>query len=60
MECKWGDSGLNEIITDADILGVAVVLAGQAQVFCINLFSKIYLNCVCVHIHSGFLYYFFS
>ncbi|KAK6247815.1 hypothetical protein QUC31_019380 [Theobroma cacao] len=32
VECKWGDQGLNDIIQDASILGVAVVLAGQAQV----------------------------
>ncbi|BBH04358.1 NAD(P)-binding Rossmann-fold superfamily protein [Prunus dulcis] len=32
VECKWGDKGLQEIIEDSSILGVAVVLAGQAQV----------------------------
>ncbi|PON69736.1 Glucose-fructose oxidoreductase, bacterial [Parasponia andersonii] len=32
VECKWGDNGLDEIIEDKSILGVAVVLAGQAQV----------------------------
>ncbi|KAL9678461.1 hypothetical protein QQ045_016305 [Rhodiola kirilowii] len=32
VECKWGDSGLQDIISDCSILGVAVVLAGQAQV----------------------------
>ncbi|KAL7113354.1 hypothetical protein ACP275_04G056300 [Erythranthe tilingii] len=32
VECKWGEAGLNEIILDASILGVAVVLAGQTQV----------------------------
>ncbi|XVF04640.1 hypothetical protein REPUB_Repub05bG0102100 [Reevesia pubescens] len=32
LECKWGDQGLNDIIQDASVLGVAVVLAGQAQV----------------------------
>ncbi|KAL0459276.1 UNVERIFIED_CONTAM: hypothetical protein Slati_0554800 [Sesamum latifolium] len=32
VECKWGEAGLNEIIQDASIIGVAVVLAGQAQV----------------------------
>ncbi|XP_022730219.1 uncharacterized protein LOC111285187 isoform X2 [Durio zibethinus] len=32
VECKWGDQGLNDIIQDAYLLGVAVVLAGQAQV----------------------------
>ncbi|XP_059429167.1 dehydrogenase FPY6 [Corylus avellana] len=30
--CKWGDKGLDEIIHDDSIIGVAVVLAGQAQV----------------------------
>ncbi|KAF4356366.1 hypothetical protein F8388_013231 [Cannabis sativa] len=30
--CKWGDKGLDEISQDSSILGVAVVLAGQAQV----------------------------
>lgn len=33
VECKWGDKGLDEILKDDSILGVAVVLAGQAQVF---------------------------
>lgn len=32
VECKWGNKGLDEIIEDNSILGVAVVLAGQAQV----------------------------
>ncbi|PIN23538.1 putative oxidoreductase [Handroanthus impetiginosus] len=32
VECKWGETGLNEIIQDAAIIGVAVVLAGQTQV----------------------------
>uniref|UniRef100_A0A0A0KZ78 Gfo/Idh/MocA-like oxidoreductase N-terminal domain-containing protein n=1 Tax=Cucumis sativus TaxID=3659 RepID=A0A0A0KZ78_CUCSA len=32
VECKWGDAGLDDIIQDSSILGVAVVLAGQAQV----------------------------
>ncbi|KAG9136299.1 hypothetical protein Leryth_003877 [Lithospermum erythrorhizon] len=32
VECKWGDAGLDEIIADASISGVAVVLAGQTQV----------------------------
>ncbi|KAL6516258.1 hypothetical protein OROGR_019563 [Orobanche gracilis] len=32
VECKWGEEGLNEIIQDSSIIGVAVVLAGQAQV----------------------------
>lgn len=31
VECKWGDAGLEEIIQDASIIGVAVVLAGQIQ-----------------------------
>lgn len=33
VECKWGDEGLNEIIQDTSILGVAVVIAGQTQVY---------------------------
>ncbi|KAG2675017.1 hypothetical protein I3760_13G164400 [Carya illinoinensis] len=32
VECKWGDNGLDEIIHDHSIIGVAVVLAGQTQV----------------------------
>ncbi|KAF3325918.1 Oxidoreductase family, NAD-binding Rossmann fold [Carex littledalei] len=32
IECKWGDSGLDDIINDQSILGVAIVLAGQVQV----------------------------
>ncbi|XP_012830002.1 PREDICTED: uncharacterized protein LOC105951155 [Erythranthe guttata] len=32
VECKWGEAGLNDIILDASIVGVAVVLAGQTQV----------------------------
>lgn len=32
VESKWGDAGLDDIIQDDLILGVAVVLAGQAQV----------------------------
>ncbi|KAL3850081.1 hypothetical protein ACJIZ3_011963 [Penstemon smallii] len=32
VECKWGDAGLDDIIQDASIIGVAVVLAGQTQV----------------------------
>ncbi|KAH7543592.1 hypothetical protein FEM48_Zijuj02G0200200 [Ziziphus jujuba var. spinosa] len=32
VECKWGDKGLDEILEDDSILGVAVALAGQAQV----------------------------
>ncbi|CDP14087.1 unnamed protein product [Coffea canephora] len=32
VECKWGDGGLDEIIKDSSIIGVAVVLAGQIQV----------------------------
>ncbi|KAG5250049.1 dTDP-3,4-didehydro-2,6-dideoxy-alpha-D-glucose reductase [Salix suchowensis] len=32
VECKWGDKGLDEIIQDESILGVAVVLAAQYQV----------------------------
>lgn len=32
VEPKWGDAGLNDIIEDNSITGVAVVLAGQSQV----------------------------
>ncbi|KAK4371721.1 hypothetical protein RND71_007105 [Anisodus tanguticus] len=32
VECKWGDAGLEEIIKDSSITGVAVVLAGQTMV----------------------------
>lgn len=32
VECVWGDNGLEQIIKDDSIPGVAVVLAGQAQV----------------------------
>ncbi|KAI5675270.1 hypothetical protein M9H77_06220 [Catharanthus roseus] len=32
VKCKWGDGGLDEIIKDNSIIGVAVVLAGQTQV----------------------------
>eukprot|EP00268_Persea_americana_P036995 TRINITY_DN3656_c0_g1_i8.p1 TRINITY_DN3656_c0_g1~~TRINITY_DN3656_c0_g1_i8.p1 ORF type:complete len:357 (+),score=67.07 TRINITY_DN3656_c0_g1_i8:133-1203(+) len=32
IECKWGDAGLDDIIQDNSIHGVAVVLAGQTQV----------------------------
>uniref|UniRef100_A0A5B6YIR5 Uncharacterized protein n=1 Tax=Davidia involucrata TaxID=16924 RepID=A0A5B6YIR5_DAVIN len=32
VEGKWGDTGLDEIIQDSSIVGVAVVLAGQTQV----------------------------
>ncbi|KAD5508747.1 hypothetical protein E3N88_16450 [Mikania micrantha] len=32
VECKWGDDGLEEIISDPDIVGVIVALAAQSQV----------------------------
>ncbi|OMO72296.1 hypothetical protein CCACVL1_17866 [Corchorus capsularis] len=32
VESKWGEQGLNDIIQDASLLAVAVVLASQAQV----------------------------
>ncbi|ONM20429.1 NAD-dependent dihydrogenase, Gfo/Idh/MocA family [Zea mays] len=32
IECKWGDAGLEEIMGDSSIMGVAIVLAGQVQV----------------------------
>ncbi|KAM7497259.1 hypothetical protein LguiA_021673 [Lonicera macranthoides] len=31
VESKWGDTGLNEIVQDDSIIGVAIVLAGQTQ-----------------------------
>lgn len=31
VECKWGDAGLDEIIEDASIVAVVVVLAAQFQ-----------------------------
>lgn len=36
VKCKWGDEGLNEIIQDSSIVGVAVVVAGQTQVSFFN------------------------
>lgn len=36
---KWGDAGLDDIIKDSSIVGVAVVLAGQTQVL-----SSMYLH----------------
>ncbi|PKU73403.1 hypothetical protein MA16_Dca019979 [Dendrobium catenatum] len=32
IEFKWGDAGLDDIILDDSIHGVAIVLAGQIQV----------------------------
>lgn len=32
VECKWGETGLNDIIQDASIQGVVVALAAQIQV----------------------------
>lgn len=32
IECKWGDAGLDDIIQDNSVHGVAIVLAGQTQV----------------------------
>ncbi|CAI9776696.1 unnamed protein product [Fraxinus pennsylvanica] len=32
VECKWGEAGLDEIIQDASIIGVLVVLAANIQV----------------------------
>lgn len=31
VECKWGDAGLDDIIQDASIVAVLVVLAAQIQ-----------------------------
>ncbi|KAL9292130.1 putative NAD(P)-binding domain superfamily [Arabidopsis thaliana] len=32
VKCKWGDEGLNEIIQDSSIVGVAVVVAAETMV----------------------------
>lgn len=32
VKCKWGNEGLNEIIQDSSIVGVAVVVAAETQV----------------------------
>lgn len=48
MECKWGDAGLEEIIKDSSITGVAVVLAGQTMVY-LSVLS------VCFYMSSKFL-----
>lgn len=45
VESKWGEAGLSEIIEDASIIGVAVVLAGQTQA---NLLPLTVCVCVCV------------
>lgn len=36
VSCKWGDEGLNEIIQDSSIVGVAVVVAAENMVSFIN------------------------
>ncbi|KAG8389053.1 hypothetical protein BUALT_Bualt02G0189300 [Buddleja alternifolia] len=33
VECKWGDAGLDQIILDASIVAVIVVLAAQVQAY---------------------------
>lgn len=43
VECKWGEAGLDGIIQDASIIGVAVVLAGQIQA---NLLSLCVFLCM--------------
>lgn len=43
VECKWGGAGLDGIIQDASIIGVAVVLAGQIQA---NLMSLCVFLCM--------------
>jgi len=55
VECKWGDSGLEDILQDGSIDAVAVVLAGQNQV---SYFSSLLsylpfltlITCVCITI----------
>ncbi|MQL94472.1 hypothetical protein Taro_027128 [Colocasia esculenta] len=32
VDCKWGEAGLDDIIQDRSIHGVAIILAGQVQV----------------------------
>lgn len=49
VECKWGDAGLEEIIQDASIIGVAVVLAGQIQAI---FFPFSFRACGCVYVHT--------
>lgn len=47
VEAKWGESGLDDIILDTSVLGVAVVLAGQTQVLSFSLhiiFFMCFLN----------------
>ncbi|KAM7502621.1 hypothetical protein LguiB_001525 [Lonicera macranthoides] len=52
VESKWGDTGLNEIIQDDSIIGVAIVLAGQTQAslslswFCCLFYSNNYSLCL--------------
>ena len=49
VECKWGEEGLEEIINDSSITGVAVVLAGQFQASLYNsLFRNYQLICICL------------
>lgn len=42
VECKWGDAGIDDIIQDASINAVLVVLAAQFQAYISLLFL-----CVC-------------
>ncbi|KAG5517620.1 hypothetical protein RHGRI_038126 [Rhododendron griersonianum] len=51
VECKWGETGLDEIIQDSSIVAVAVVLAGQTQALSLSL-SKL----LCIQ-KSTFVYY---
>jgi len=52
VECKWGDSGLEEIIQDGSIDAVAIVLAGQNQVsyflFSVLIFTFSHSRSLCV------------
>ncbi|KAL8474110.1 hypothetical protein ACS0TY_030107 [Phlomoides rotata] len=37
VECKWGDAGIDDIIQDASINAVLVVLAAQFQAYLYSL-----------------------
>lgn len=54
VECKWGETGLDEIIQDSSIVAVAVVLAGQTQAISLSL-SKL----LCIQ-KSTFVNYWYS
>ena len=45
VDCKWGEAGFDDIIKDSSVVGVAIVLAAQIQVFLI-LFYKMLSSCI--------------